>query len=503
MKLKPVGYKALIQRYSIDTIPHWHYSLIAIENHTQKVEQDGEIVREIYPKKYDINDKTTTHLEFALKYDGVNLTLLRQIFEEMREEELIGYIREKPTGKYARRLWFFYEFLMDRELPIEDLKQGNYIDLLESDKYYTITNPKSIKRQRIRDNLLGNRDFCPMVRKTDKLKKYESLNLSQKSKDIVMNYPDRLLKRALSYLYTKETKSSFEIEQIKPSSSRVEKFIALLKEAQKDDFCTKDKLLQLQNRIVDARFRDSDYRTTQNYVGERISYTEEKIHYISPKPNDLNRLMEGLIDAHTKMSHEPSLAVVHATLIAYGFVYLHPFEDGNGRIHRFLLHNILAREEFTPTNMIFPLSAVMLKNPVEYEISLEYFSSKLLSLIDYNLDEEGKMEVLSDTALWYRTIDMTSQVEALYEFIQKTIDEELHQELEFIVRYDTSKRAIQAIIDMPDREIDLFIRFVMQNGGKLSANKRKKYFDFLSDEEIELMVNSIATVGVTMSRVKS
>ncbi len=38
---------------------------------------------------------------------------------------------------------------------------------------------------------------------------------------------------------------------------------------------------------------------------------------------------------------------------------------------------------------------------------------------------------------------------------------------------------------MPDRYIDLFIRFVWQNDGKLSANKREKYFDFLSDQEVE------------------
>jgi len=492
MKPQPIGYEALIQQFHLDVIPNWHCSFITLDSHTHKVQQMDNVIHEIYPKKYMIDEKTMSHLEFALKYDGVNLALLVQIFEKIEERELIEYINSKPTGKYVRRLWFFYEFLMDKKLPIGDLKQGNYIDLLEKERYYTTPNPKSIKRQRIRNNLLGVREFCPMVRKTEKLKKYEALNLSRKSKDIVTQYPDRLLKRALSYLYTKETKSSFEIEQIKPSSSRVEKFIALLKEAQKDDFCTKEKLLLLQNRIVDTRFKDTDYRTTQNYVGERVTYTEEKIHYISPKPDILNELMSGLIASHQKMRDNSTLAVVHATVIAYGFVYLHPFEDGNGRIHRFLLHNILAHEEFTPKEMIFPLSAVMLKKPNEYEISLEYFSSKLLSLIDYHLDDEGKMEVLNDTTLWYRTIDMTQQVEALYGFIEKTIEEELHQELEFIVRYDTSKKAIQSIIDMPDREIDLFIRFATQNGGRISTNKRKKYFNFLSEEEVVLLEEAVS-----------
>jgi len=487
MKLKSVGYKALIDRFGIDSLPNWHYSFISIDTHTYKKEIKNGIVYEIYPKKYAINDSVMEHLEFALKYDGVNLVLLSLIFDKIEEQEIIESIKAKPTGKYIRRIWYFYEFLTNKTLPIDDLKQGNYVDLLEENRYYTLPNPISIKRQRVRDNLLGDRAFCPIVRKTATLKRFDSLDLSKKSKEILTKYPVSILKRALSYLYTKETKSSFEIERVKPSSSRVEKFIALLKEANSDDFCTKKQLIKLQNRIVDSRFRANNYRTSQNYVGESLSFEEEKIHYISPKPEDLEELMNGLIHAHNKMVSCSNLAVVHASTIAYGFVYLHPFEDGNGRIHRFLLHNILALENFTPKDMVFPISALLLKNPQDYDASLEYFSTPLLSLIDYKLNEIGEMSVLNDTALFYRYIDMTKQTEAIYEFISKTVEEELINELEFMAKYDASKRAIQNIVDMPDRLIELFIKFTYQNSGKLSKNKREKYFAFLTDKEIEQM----------------
>ena len=56
--------------------------------------------------------------------------------------------------------------------------------------------------------------------------------------------------------------------------------------------------------------------------------------------------------------------VIHAAAIGYGFVFLHPFEDGNGRIHRFLIHNILARRGFTPADVMAPVSATMLKRVV-------------------------------------------------------------------------------------------------------------------------------------------
>ena len=86
---------------------------------------------------------------------------------------------------------------------------------------------------------------------------------------------------------------------------------------------------------------------------------------------------------------------------------------------------------------------------------------------------------------------MTSQAEALFEVIGQTIDTELACELTFLANYDETKRAIQEIVDMPDRQIDLFIRFCLQNNGRLSARKRVSHFDFLSDEEIARMEQAV------------
>ena len=104
------------------------------------------------------------------------------------------------------------------------------------------------------------------------------------------------------------------------------------------------------------------------------------------------------------------------------------------------------------------------------------------------------MTVHNDTARWYRYIDMTPQVEALFKFIDQTIEEELPRELAFLASYDETKKAIQEIVDMPDRLIDLFIRFCLQNNGRLSAQKRKSHFDFLSDEEIAHIEQAVLAV---------
>ncbi len=487
------GYALLIERYDLDVMPNWHRSLVATSG-IHRMDSRGGIVEEVYPTKYWPGDLLGDHLEFALKYDGTNLEILACLFRKAAEEDLLEYIRSKPTGKYARRVWFLYEFLTGVALPLADLKRGNYVYLLEPSKYYTVAPVRQVRRQRVNDNLLGDRRFCPSVRRTDALRDFEALDFPKRCREVVSGYSPGLLKRALGYLYTKETRSSFEIEHIEPTSTRTERFVALLQMAEQEDFCQKPLLIEAHNRIVDARFRDSDYRQSQNYVGETVAWKEEKIHFVCPKPEDLADLMDGLLASHARLDAGDVSAVVHAAAVSYGFVFLHPFEDGNGRIHRFLIHNILARRGFTPEGLMFPVSASMLKKIADYNASLEAFSRHIMTLVEYSLDEDGHMSVYNDTAIWYRYIDMTTQAEELFRFIDQTIETELAGELAFLVNYDAAKKGIQEIVDMPDRQIDLFIRFCLQNNGRLSVRKRASHFAALSDEEIARMEEVLQSV---------
>lgn len=484
------GYAALIEEHALEVIPNWHKSWVAQKGNHRMVSSGG-VIEEVFPPKYWPGNEIGDHLEFALKYEGTNLAILSRLFQKTPKKKLQEYIKSKPTGKYARRLWFLYEFLTGKMLDLPDLKQGNYIDLLDPDEYFTISTASQVRRQRINNNVLGNSRFCPAVRRTNILHSFEKADLSKRCRQVLSHYSPALLKRALGYLYTKETKSSFEIENITPTSNRTERFVTLLQKAEQEDYCRKSRLVEVQNLIVDSRFRDSGYRERQNYVGETVIRQQEKIHFVSPKPEDLPELMDGLIDAHKRMNTDGAAAVILASTIAYGFVFLHPFEDGNGRIHRFLIHNILARRGFTPEGIMFPISASMLKNSARYEASLEAFSRHIMPLAEYSLDENGRMTVLNDTAVWYRFIDMTAQAEALYGFIEQTIDIELTRELIFLANYDKVKSAIQEIVDMPDRQIDLFIRFCLQNEWKLSARKRTSHFDTLSDQEITRMEHAV------------
>jgi Fic family protein len=135
-------------------------------------------------------------------------------------------------------------------------------------------------------------------------------------------------------------------------------------------------------------------------------------------------------------------SVAHAAAIAWGFVFLHPFEDGNGRSHRFLIHNIFSISGLTPPGFILPISATMLKNMELYNQSLERFSVPLVRLIDYDLDDEGVLTVNNETGHLYRYIDFTFQAETLLSFIDKTVETELVIELDYLKRYDKIKLAL-------------------------------------------------------------
>ena len=488
---RSAGYALLIERYRLNVLPNWHASAVSMAGGIlRSTIQDGQ-VESVYPPPYWPGDRTGDHLEFALKYDGVNLGILSALFDVVTASQFADWVASKPTGKYARRIWFLYELLTGRKLPLSDLSQGNYVLLLELDRYYTAVPSRRVQRQRIIDNLLGERSFCPIIRRTEKLAAMEKTDLGKKCEELASSYSPELLRRALSYLYNKETVSSFEIERVKPSASQAKKFIDLLKVAEHKDFCGKSLLLEVQNHIVDPRFQEANYRTVQNYVGQTTPFQTQLVHYVCPKPDDLSDLMEGLLAAHRIMKKGAVPAIIHAAVISYGFVFLHPFEDGNGRIHRFLIHNILFLRGAIPKGLMFPVSASMLKNSELYDRSLKVFSDPLMRLVEYELDELGQMTVSGETGSWYRYIDMTAQAEALSDFVQLAINHELVEELDFLASYGKTRQAIQEVVDMPDRLLDLFIRLCLQNNGRLSARKRESHFRFLTDGELVDMEKAV------------
>ena len=185
------GYAFLIEKYRLNVMPNWHVSLVSPTGTLRSAMQEDH-VESIYPSSYWPGNSVGGHLEFAMKYDGVNLGILSALFETIPEDhilDILGYINSKPTGKYARRIWFLFEFLTGKNLPLTNLTMGNYIEVLEPELYYTATPGRRIQRQRVLDNLLGGRSFCPVIRRTEKLLIIERIDLRKRCEEVVTAYP--------------------------------------------------------------------------------------------------------------------------------------------------------------------------------------------------------------------------------------------------------------------------------------------------------------------------
>src|SRR3546814_1875276 len=73
--------------------------------------------------------------------------------------------------------------------------------------------------------------------------------------------------------------------------------------------------------------------------------------------------------------------VLRSAVAAFGFVYIHPLADGNGRVHRFLINDILRRDGAVPEPVILPVSAVITDDSGErrsYDLVLDEVSKPLM-----------------------------------------------------------------------------------------------------------------------------
>lgn len=475
-----IGYQAILEITDAGEFDNYCKSFIEGSEKKSFIEKDRLI--QIFPKNYALKNPNDilSNLEFALKYESLNLDIVRVALQHIDKNVIEQAIKSKPLGKFERKIWFLYEFLFDTQLTnIEDLKTGNYFDILDKKEYFVVDGKKS-KRHRINNNLLGNKYFCPVVRRTEFLKKYLNKKLNQKAEKLFKKYDSSDLKRAIRYLYLEETISTWQIEKEIPSKKKESRFILALERAASIKKIDKQELIKLQNIIVDKNVAADDYRNSQIFVGSFNRSFRPVVHYIPPKPEDLKNLMDGLLECFDEMLKSDLDPVIISGIISFGFVFLHPFEDGNGRIHRFLIHYILSKKNFCPNNLIFPISAIMLNNISRYKNILEYFSNFIMSKVDYDIVDK-KLIVNDNFAHYYSYFDYTSYCEYIYESIESALDNDIKDELDFLTRFDKAKKEINKFIDLPDNEINLIIKFIIENKGKLSKQKNSKFFKHLDE----------------------
>ncbi len=326
------GYSALIDRYDI-AIP-LPSALYAIGTRRNPKSSDA---WQLLTSRQSVPQNLGDHLEFALKNEGVNLLALKVVFSKVPKTALESWISKTPGGANTRRVWFLYEWLSDKTLDVPPVPKIRAVPVIDRAKQFGLEGGDRSARHSVIDNLPGTKDFCPLVRRTPKLDVFEERGFDQLAREVVgRTHPD-VIARAAAFLVLKDSKSSFFIESERPTHKLAARWARAISEAGLHAL-TIEELVRLQGLVLaDARFVRHGLREKGGFVGVHDRINREPLpEHISARWDDLNSLMRGLVAYSNRAKVNKVDAVTTAAAIAFGFVYIHPFEDGNGRIHRWL-----------------------------------------------------------------------------------------------------------------------------------------------------------------------
>lgn len=461
---------------------------------TEKYQRYNTDQWQVFTIRHKPDDDLTSHLAFALKYEGVDLYILKKFFQHTGNEPVLHMIKKEPTSQYSRRVWFLYEWLMGEVLDIPDIKTGTYVEIVNPKLQYTSSSINST-RHRIKNNLPGTPAFCPMINKTDKIESFLSKDLSGSIEKGLDGRDKDVVRRTAAFLLLKDSKASFAIEGEYPPSLRARNWGKAIGQAGKKQL-TIEELERLQDIVIGTKkLKNMGLRMQEGFIGEHDRETFSPLpDHISAKCKDLPSLMKGLLDTNKFLQESGYDPVLAATTIAFGFVFIHPFSDGNGRIHRYMIHHILTRMGYTKRGMIFPVSAAILNRIDEYQSILESYSSQRIDLVEWEPTADLNVKILNNTIDLYRYYDLTKQVEFLYECVEETIEQIIPEELDYLEKYDRVTKYINNYLSLPDTKVDLLIKLLNKNNGRLSKNKRQKEFDDITDEEISSIEENFQSI---------
>ena len=501
-----IGYRWLAERYNVSAVqPFRAQSAIAGSRATVR---EGGYVREFYTPVARPANTLAGHLAFALKHEGIHLEFLARLFEVAPAADLEAWIAAEPTGQYARRAGFLYEYLTGRQLAFPGVATGNYVTALDEKTYLTASQPVNNPRWRVRDNLPGTRDYCPLVLRTARVRQAEQYDCAQHLADLEVEFGADVLQRSAIWLTIKESRANFAIEHEEQHVDRVRRFAAVMEQrcGQYEEPLSEGALGALQAQILGPRATRYGVRRSPVFVGEVDGFTEV-VHYIAPHWNDAPALLSGLREFASRTAGVSAL--VRAAVLSFGFVYIHPMSDGNGRISRFLINDVLRRDQAIPAPFVLPVSATIISSIVNrrgYDQVLELFSRPLMRKyaeawrfgaeqvaedgVHYNLQFDAYQDALPA----WRYPDMTDHVEYLAEVVQTTIEQEMRKEANYLRNLRMARERIKMVIEGPDGDIDRILRSVRDNGGKVS-NKLLREFPILADKamtnEVEAIIQAV------------
>ena len=104
-----------------------------------------------------------------------------------------------------------------------------------------------------------------------------------------------------------------------------------------------------------------EIRTTQNWIGGGGN-SPARAEFVPPPPEYVEELLEDLV---AFMARDDMPAIIQAAVAHAQFETIHPFDDGNGRVGRAIIHIVLLRRGAVP-DVTLPISLVLLARGDRY-----------------------------------------------------------------------------------------------------------------------------------------
>ncbi len=499
MTLTAVGYAYLIDAMGIQALPPKRPAMIRAVTRIEVIGDTLSVPPALAPQEGDFLE----HIFFALKHEGVNLSVLSQVLPQIPGDIILAKLLETPSGAYIRQICFLWEEFTGQLLDFHQPPRGAATTLFPAARYIT---GKAVRntRWRVDFNGLGSIRYCASVERTPDIQALLDLDILGKAKAFLASLPAEMMDRAISWAYLSETRESFAIEKESPSADKSERFVQLLRQAHDQLPLTEDYLVSLQNSAISNPLDMAvAFRHEQNHLSNGLRGAAG-VTYVPPPPQLCHELMQELMQFANNAPAEID-PLVAAGVSSFGFVFLHPFMDGNGRLSRFLIHLALCRSGALDNGLLLPVSVAMKHGEQRYLEALQDYSKAMLQfwkirwvdLDDVALTFEGHESV-------YRYWDATAQVAFTLEMARQALEVELREEAQFLENYDAVVRAVNARYDVRGSELAKLVMMCLSNNGVVSRNRRKQFenivqgevFDFIEAKAREQLFGTRSADGV-------
>src|SRR5690554_11623 len=431
-------------------------------------------------------DSLLEHLLFGLKHEGVELAILAEAVPMLEPEEFIAALRAAPNGIYLRKLGFLYEAFTGRKLDYQPEVRGRAIPLFDPQSYVTGTSKRN-SRWRIDFNGLGSLKWWATVRRTPQIEELLEEDILAQAAEFIESLPTETLDRAVQWAYLSETQSSFAIEQEVPTADKQQRFVQLLQQAHEPRKLSETYLVELQNATIDNPLDKAfGYRNEQNYLHNGLRGALG-VSYLPPPPELCHELMHELL-SFANTTHEAVPPLITAAIASFGFVLLHPFMDGNGRISRFLVHQQLCQAKMLRKGLLLPVSVAMKRHEGDYLAALEAFSRPARDRWRVNWIDADQYEFsFTGSDAIYRYWNATPAAEFLLRMAKAALETDLREETRYLERFDEIYQATDARYDIRGSDLAKLVMMCLSQQGQLSQNRRKQYRYRVPEEALDFI----------------